>query len=246
MKRPLSFASLALALVVLPSASQAVFLHQGYSQVSDVDGNVGALVKWSGGGNSNEQWRLGIIQAKADPLLPMRINTLSLIAALEDENLAAETELCLVRLGAEANFVNLGDAPAYAERWSLGMMTGGTGNWGNLSNFGGLALKQYTFSGLESLNITLAAGQDEWFAVTHGLSTNGTGLVIPTSDVTGYRSYYGYRDQVPMYRQLPFGATGNTWGVNVSAAPVPEPASMCALALGIATMSFRRRLNRAR
>lgn len=241
----MSLAGLVLALAI-PTLSQAQFLHQGYSSSSDVDGNIGALVLWSGHGNNLNQWRLGIFQAKADPVNSMRIDSLSLIAALENESLAADTDISLVRLGAEANFVNLDDAPVGAPCWTLGRMTGGTGNWGNLANFGGLALKEYTFSGLSSLDITLAPGQDEWFALVTGMTSIGTGLVIPTSDVSTYRSYYGYRDQSPKYKQLPYSGTGSTWGVNVSASPVPEPASICVLLGGIATMSFRRRFKKAR
>ena len=247
MKRLMSLASLVLALVVLPSASQAQFLHQGYTVPGDVDGNLGRSVIWTDyAGNESTSWRLGILQVKADPVLSMRIDTISLLAGLEDENLGGITELSLVRLGAEANFVNLDNSPGYADKWMLGTMTGGTGDWGHLANFGNLALKEYTFGGLSALNITIAPGQDEWFALAKGPTAGGTQLVIPTSDITGYRSYYGWRDQTPKYRQLPYNGTGNTWGANVSASPVPEPASMCALALGIATMSFRRRFKKAR
>jgi hypothetical protein len=246
MKRLMSLASLVLALVVLPSASQAQFLHQGYTQVSDVDGNIGARAVWTDYAGNEAIWRLGILQVKADPVFAMRITEISLIAGLEFETLGGQTEISLARLGAEANFVNLDDAPTYAQKWVLGTMANGTGNWGNLANFNNLSLKEYTFSGLGSLDITIQPGQDEWFAFAHGPSGDGSSIILPTSDVTGYRSYYGYRDQTPKYRQLPFGGTGNTWGVNVSASPVPEPATMCVLALGIATMSFRRRFRRAR
>ncbi len=163
MKRLTRLTSLVLALVVLPSASQAQFLHQGYSQVSDVDGNLGARVVWNYGGNESD-WRLGILQLKADPVFAMRISEISLIAGLEFESLGGQTELFLARLGAEENFVNLDNSPQYADKWVLGTMANGAGNWGNLANFSNLGLKEYTFSGLESLNITLQPGQDEWFA----------------------------------------------------------------------------------
>ena len=243
-KRLITLASLALALVVLPATSPAQFLHLGYTQQSDVDGNIGARVAWDGGGNNQEDWRIAIVQAKADPVSPMRITALSMIAGLEDENLAADTEVSLVRLGPEANFVNLSDAPTYAPRWSLGMMTNGTGNWGNLANFGGRGLKEYTFGGLASHNITLAPGQDEWFGIVHGMSLSGSSFAIPTSDITGYRSYYGYRDQTPMYRQLPFNGASDTWGINISASPVPEPATIATLLVGAASLLFRRRSRR--
>ena len=237
----MSVASLVLALVVVPATSQAVFLHQGYTSSGDVDGNIGAIVKWGGGDNNTEAWRLGILQAKADPVLSMRVNSISLISGLTEENLAEQTLLTLVRLGPEANFVNLTDAPMYAQTWTLGTMAGGTGNWGSPSNFGGLTLKEYFFGGLAALDITLAPGQDEWFALVCGNPSVGSGVVLPTSDVTGYRSYYGYRDQAPKYRQLPYNGAGNTWGVNLSASPVPEPATIGVLLLGVTTLSFRRK-----
>ncbi len=241
MKRLTRLTSLVLALVVLPAASPAQFLHQGYSQVSDVDGNIGARAVWTDYAGNEAIWRLGILQVKADPVFAMRISEISLIAGLEFENLGEQTELSLVRLGAEENFAYLDDAPTYAQKWVLGTMANGTGNWGNLANFNNLGLKEYTFSGLESLDITIQPGQDEWFALAHGPSGDGSSIILPTSDVTGYRSYYGYRDQTPKYRQLPFNGAGNTWAVNVSAAPVPEPGTCLALGLGIAALLRRRR-----
>jgi len=42
-------------------------------QPSDVNGNIGANVVWDGAGNNQIQWRIAIVQAKADPVSPMRI-----------------------------------------------------------------------------------------------------------------------------------------------------------------------------
>lgn len=66
-------AALLACVCLAPCAAPAQVLHQGYMQPSDVNGNIGANVVWDGAGNNQIQWRIAIVQAKADPVSPMRI-----------------------------------------------------------------------------------------------------------------------------------------------------------------------------
>lgn len=103
------------------------------------------------------------------------------------------------------------------------------------------------FNSLGSLGIQIESGQSIYIALANKAAATNGAVRLSTSDLVLSQDDYTFKgDRVPTVLSLAQtpGSDNRNFAYNVYAVPVPEPAGLAALSLGVAALAARRRVKK--
>lgn len=227
-----SAATAALATATLPAMAQ-VLIHNGYNDPSQVQGNAA----WStqvinGVGNNSHLPIVTITNGLSERML---VTNLSAVVTRTQGTPATDDWYAAVHTSSSDLFGKT-SWDSNATTFSLG---GAPSSW--MSYGGRLELK---FDNLEDKQIFIDPGHTIYFALANKAAAIEGAVRLSTSDLTQATDDYTYKgDRIPTVLTLANtpGTDNPNFAYNVYATPVPEPAGLAALTLGVAALAGIRR-----